>query len=71
MFLTKLASSFNWTFRYIENVLPLYICKGYIDRIYPIELEITDTTDTSDLYLNLYLKIDNEGRLRTELYEKG
>ena len=41
-------------------------------RIYPIELEIKDTTDTdtSALYLDLHLEIDSEGRLRTKLYDK-
>ena len=35
----------------------------YVERIYPIELEIKDTTDTikSASYLNLHLEIDNEG----------
>ena len=42
------------------------------DRIYPIELEIKDTTDTdrSASYLDLHLEIDSEGRLRTKLYDK-
>jgi hypothetical protein len=45
----------------------------FIARIYPIELEIKDTTDTasSASYLDLHLEIDNEGRLRAELYDKG
>jgi hypothetical protein len=40
-------------------------------RIYPIELEIKDTTDTarSASYLNLHLEIDSEGRLRTKPYD--
>jgi hypothetical protein len=44
----------------------------FIDRIYPIELEIKDTTDTdtSALYIGLHLEIDSEGRLRTKLYDK-
>ena len=42
-----------------------------IGRIYPIELEIKDTTDTntSASYHNLHLEIDSEGRLRTKLYD--
>jgi hypothetical protein len=34
------------------------------DRIYPIELEIKDTTNTdrSASYLDLHLEIDSEGR---------
>ena len=44
-----------------------------IYRIYLIELEMKDTTDTDRfaLYLDLHLEIDNEGRLRTKLYDKG
>ena len=44
----KLAISFNSTFRYIDDVLSLNNSKfgDYVDRIYPIELEIKDTTDT-------------------------
>jgi len=45
----------------------------FVDRIYPIELEIKDTTDTnrSASYLDLYLEMDSEGLLRTKLYNKG
>ena len=44
----------------------------FIDRIYPIEFEIKETTDTdtSASYIGLHLEIDNEGRLRTKLYDK-
>ena len=44
----------------------------FVDHIYPIELEIKDTTDTdrSASYLDLHLKIDSEGWLRTKLYDK-
>jgi hypothetical protein len=36
----------------------------FVDRIYPIELKIKDTTDTdrSALYFDLHLKIDSEGQ---------
>ena len=70
----KLAISFNSTFRYIDDVLSLNNSKfgDYVDRIHPIELEIKDTTDTvkSASYLDLHLEIDNEGRLKTKLYDK-
>jgi hypothetical protein len=38
--------------------------------IYPIELEIKDTTDTdrSASYLGLHLEIDSEERLRANVY---
>ena len=44
----KLAISFNSTFRYIDDVLSLNNSKfgDYVERIYPIEIEIKDTTDT-------------------------
>ena len=44
----------------------------FVDRIYPIEVEIKDTTDTyrSASYLDLHLEIDSEGRMRTKLYDK-
>ena len=46
--------------------------RDFVDRIYSIELEIKDTTDTdmSASYLDIHLEIDNEGRLRTKLYDK-
>jgi hypothetical protein len=45
----------------------------FVDRIYPIEFEIKDTTDTdrSASFLDLHLEIDSEGRLRTKLYDKS
>ena len=44
----------------------------FVDCIYPIELEIKDTTDTdtSTSYLDIHLEIDSEGRSRTKLYDK-
>ena len=38
----------------------------FVDRIYPIEFEIKDTTDTARpaSYFDLHLKIDSDGRLR-------
>jgi hypothetical protein len=57
----KLARSFHFTFRYIDDVLSLNNSRfgGFVDRIYPIELEITDTTNTdrSDSYIDLNLEI--------------
>jgi hypothetical protein len=44
----KLARSFNFTFRNIDDVLSLNNSKlgDVVDRIYHIDLEIRDTTDT-------------------------
>ena len=70
----KLARSFNFTFRYIDDVLSLNNSRfgDFVDRIYPIDLEIKDTTDTdrSASYLDLHLEMDSEGQLRTKLYDK-
>jgi hypothetical protein len=43
-----------------------------VDRNYPIEFEIQDTTDTdrSTLCLDIQLEVDSERRVRTKLYEK-
>ena len=57
----KLARFFNFTFRYIDDVLSLNNSRfgDFVDRINPIELEIKDTTNTdrSDSYLDLFLEI--------------
>ena len=70
----KLARFFNFTFRYIDNVLSLNNSRfgDFVDRIYPIEREKKDPTDTdrSASYLDLHLEIYSEGRLRTKLYDK-
>jgi len=66
--------SFKFTFLYIDDVLSLSnsMLGDFVDRIYPIEFEIKDTTDTdrSPSYLDLRLEIDSEARLRTKLYYK-
>jgi hypothetical protein len=60
--------------RYIDDVLSLNNSRfgDFVNRIYPIDLEIKDTTDIdrSGSYFDLDLKIDSEGRLRTKLYDK-
>jgi hypothetical protein len=70
----KLARSFNFTFRYIDDVLSLNNSRfgDLVDCIYPIELEIKDTTDIdrSASYLDLHLEIDSEGRFRATLSDK-
>ena len=70
----KLARSFNFTFRYIDDVFSINNSRfgDFVDRIYPIELEIKNTTytDRSASYLDLHLEIDSEGWLRTILYDK-
>ena len=70
----KLPQSFNFTFRYIDDVRSLNNSRfgDFVDRIYPIELEINDTTytDRSASYLDLHLEINSEDRLRTRRYDK-
>ena len=70
----ELARSFNFTFRYIDDVLSLNNSRfgDFVDRIYHIELEIKDTTDTdrSASCVDIHLEIDSEGRLRTKLYDQ-
>jgi hypothetical protein len=63
--------SFNFMFRNIDDVLSLNNSRfsDFVERIYPNELEIKDITDTdrSASYLDLYIEIVSEGRLRTKL----
>jgi hypothetical protein len=70
----KQARSFNFTFRYIDDVLSLNNSRfgDFVDHLYPIELEIKDTTDTdrSASCVDLHLEIDSEGQLRTKHYDK-
>ena len=68
----KLARSFNFTFLYIDDILSLNNSRfgGFVDCIYPIDLEIKDITDTDRSASYLHLEIDSEGRLRTKLYDK-
>jgi hypothetical protein len=55
----KLDRSFNFTFRYIDDALSLNNSRfgDFVGRIYPIELDIKDTTDTDRCasYLDLHL----------------
>jgi len=46
---------FNFTFRYIDDVLSLNNASfgDFVDRIYPIELEIKDTTEILFLLVKL------------------
>ena len=70
----QLACKFNFTYRYIDDVLSLNNPKfsEYLHHIYPVELEIKETTCTlkSASYLDLHLEIDNRNRLYTKPYDK-
>ena len=58
----KLAQSFNYKFQTLS--ISNSKLGDFIDRIYPIELEIKKTTDKdgSASYLDLHLDINNEDR---------
>ena len=69
----KLASQFNFTYRYIDDVLSINNPDfKNLGQMYPAELEIKDTTEsnTSASYLDLLLSIESDGQLRTSLYDK-
>ena len=70
----QLAQSFSFTYRYIDDVLSLNNSKfsDYLDFIYPSELGIKDTTEStkSTPYFDCLLEIDNSGKLSTKLYDK-
>ena len=63
----KLAQTFNSSFRYIADVLSLNNSRfgDYLQRIYPTELEVKETTDSQKYssYLDLHLEIE-------KLYDK-
>jgi hypothetical protein len=42
----------------------------FVDRVYPIELEIKGTTDICDLYFDLHLAVGSGGRLITKHYDE-
>ena len=69
-----LAKSFCFTYRYIDDVLSINNSKFgyYINIIYPVKLEIKDTTDADHhtSYLDLLLKYDNFNRLQVKLYDQ-
>ena len=70
----QLASRFNLTYRYIDDVLSINNPKfeNYLGQMYPAELEIKDTTEstTSASYLDLLLSIGRDGQLHTSIYDK-
>ena len=70
----RLASQFNFTYRYIDDVLSINNpdFENYLGQMYPPELEIKDTTEsnTSASYLDLLLSIGRDGQLHTSLYDK-
>ena len=70
----QLASRFNFTYRYIDDVLSINNpeFENYPGQMYPVELEIKDTTEsnTSASYLDLLLSIGRDGQLHTSICDK-
>ena len=70
----QLVSQFNFTYRYIDDVLSINNpdFENYLDQMYPPELEIKDTTESNTFasYLDLLLSIGRDGQLHTSLYDK-
>ena len=68
------ARSFNFTYRYIDDVLSINNpdFSNWISLIYPSELEIKETTDTasSASFLDIFLEFDSSGHLSTRIYDK-
>ena len=60
----QLASRFNFTYRYIDNVLSInnQEFEIYLGQMYPVELEIKDTTEnnSSASYRDLLLSIGSD-----------
>ena len=70
----KIASQFNFTYRYIDDVLSINSpdFQNFLGQMYPAELEIIETTDSniSTSYLDFLLPIEIDGQLRTSLCDK-
>ena len=69
-----IAKKFNLSFRYIDDLISFNNSKinEYLHLIYPAELVIKETTETlaSVSYLDLYIEIQNDGKLSSKLYDK-
>ena len=69
-----LASRFNFTYRYIDDVLSLNKpeFENYLRQMYPVEPEIKDTTETntSAAFLDLLLPIVRDDQFHTSIYDK-
>ena len=70
----KDAKSFNFTYRYIDDVLSINnpSFAQWLPSIYPPELEIKETTETTCTasFLDLHLEFDSSGKLSTKIYDK-
>jgi hypothetical protein len=68
------ARAFNFTFRYIDDVLSINNSRfaEFLPFIYPPELEVKETTGaaSSASFLDIYLEFDGSGQLSTKIYDK-
>ena len=68
------ARAFNFTYRYIDDVLSINNSRfaEFLPLIYPPELEVKETTDTASSapFLDLYLEFDDSGQISTKTYDK-
>ena len=68
------ARAFNFTYRYIDDVLSINNSRfaEFRPLIYPLELEVTEITDSasSASFLDLYLAFDDSGQISTKIYDK-
>jgi hypothetical protein len=67
------ARAFNFTYRYIDDVLSINDSKfaEFLPLIYPPELEVKETTDTasSASFLDWFLEFDDSGQLSTKMFQ--
>ena len=70
----KIASQFNFTYRYIDDVLSInnQDFENYLSQMLPAELDIKDKTEsnTSASYFDLLLSIESDGQLGISLDDK-
>ena len=69
----QLASRFNLTYRYIDDVLPINKPEfvNYLGHMHPAELKDTTESINSASYLDWLLSIRRNGQLYTFIYDKG
>ena len=70
----QLVSWFKSTYRYIDDVLSINNpeFENYLGQMYPVELEIKDTTESNRFasYMDLRLSIGRDGQLHISIYDK-
>ena len=70
----KLARKFNLSYGYIDDLVSFYNkrLKEFISDIYPKELTISETTESTSVasYLDLLCTRDKSNNITTKLYDK-